>query len=143
MPVIPIEPTQGLTTVDVTMDGPSKNRSTGFINLDKISALEERLRAVEGNNLIHLMIAAKVCLVPNIMVPNEFIVPEFIKYIKLECPYTHLRSYYNKMAEMIHNDKMLIYFFQDSLTGSALNWYMRLDNMRIKTWKDLIDVFLK
>jgi hypothetical protein len=22
---------------------------------------------------------------------------------------------------------MLIYFFQDSLTGSALSWYMRLD----------------
>jgi hypothetical protein len=47
------------------------------------------------------------------------------------------------MAEMIHNDKMLIYFFQDSLTGSALSWYMRLDNIKIKTWKDLVDAFLK
>jgi hypothetical protein len=47
------------------------------------------------------------------------------------------------MAEMIHNDKMLIYFFQDSLTGSALSWYMRLDNIKIKTWKDLVYAFLK
>jgi hypothetical protein len=31
------------------------------------------------------------------------------------------------MAEVIHDDKMLIYFFQYSLTGSALSWYMRLE----------------
>ena len=123
--------------VNVTADGPSENRSIGFINLSKISVLEERLRAVEGNNSIHPVIAAEVCLVPNIVVPKEFRVPDFVKYTGLECPYTHLRSYYNKMTEMIHNDKMLIYFFQDSLTGSALSWYMRLDNMRIKAWKDL------
>jgi len=89
------------------------------------------------------MIPAEVCLVPNLVVPKEFRVPDFIKYTRLECPYTHLRSYYNKMAEMIYNDKMLIYFFQDSLTRSALSWYMSLDNTKIKTWKDLVDAFLK
>jgi len=93
--------------------------------------------------LIHLVIAAKLCLVPHIVVLKEFRVSDFIKYTRLECPYTHLRSYYNKMAEMIHNDNMLIYFFQDSLAGSALSWYMRLDNIKIKTWKDLVDAFLK
>ena len=89
------------------------------------------------------MIAAELCLVPHIVVLKEFRVSDFIKYTRLECPYTHLRSYYNKMAEMIHNDNMLIYFFQDSLAGSALSWYMRLDNIKIKTWKDLVDAFLK
>jgi len=44
---------------------------------------------------------------------------------------------------MIYNDKILIYFFQDSFTGSALSWYMRLNNIRIKTWKDLVYAFLK
>ena len=143
MLAIPIQPTQAPTIVDVTADGPSENRSIDFINLDKISTLEKRLRAVEGNNLIHLVIAAEVCLVPNIMVLKEFRVPDFVKYTELEYPNTHLRSYYNKMAEMIHNNKMLIYFFQNNLTGSALSWYMRLDNIRIKTWKDLVDAFLK
>ena len=47
------------------------------------------------------------------------------------------------MAEVIYDDRMLIYFFQDSLTESALSWYMRLDNIKIKTWKDLVDAFLK
>jgi hypothetical protein len=76
-----------------------------------MGALEERLRAVEGYNFIDPVIALKVCLVPDIMVPKKFIVLDFVKYTKLECPHTHLRSYYNKITEMIHNKKMLIYFF--------------------------------
>jgi hypothetical protein len=44
---------------------------------------------------------------------------------------------------MIHNNKMLIYFFQGSLTRSVLSWYMRLDNTKINKWKDLTDAFLK
>jgi hypothetical protein len=47
------------------------------------------------------------------------------------------------MAEVIYDDKLLIYFFQDSLTGSALSWYMRLDNAKVKKWKDLVEAFLK
>lgn len=47
------------------------------------------------------------------------------------------------MAKMIHNDKMLTYFFWDSLIGSVLSWYIRLENTRIKKWKDLVEAFLK
>jgi hypothetical protein len=77
------------------------------------------------------------------MVPKDFRIQDFIKYTGLECPNTHLRSYYNKMAEVIRDDKLLIYFFQDSLAGSALSWYMRLDNGKIRSWRDLVEVFLK
>ena len=52
--------------------------------------LEERLRAVEGNDWFDLMRATKVCLVPNIVVPKDFRIPDFIKYTGLECPNTHL-----------------------------------------------------
>jgi len=83
-----------------------------------------------------------MCLVPNIIVLKNFRIPEFIKYTRLESPNTLLRSYCNKMAEVIYDDK-LIYFFQDSLAGSALSWYMRLDNVKVKKWKDLVEAFLK
>jgi hypothetical protein len=63
------------------------------------------------------MRAAEVCLVPNIVVPKDFRIPDFIKYTGLECPNTHLQSYYNKMAKVIRDDKLLIYFFQNSLQG--------------------------
>ena len=47
------------------------------------------------------------------------------------------------MTEVVHDEKLLMHFFQDSLSGAALSWYMRLDNTRIYTWKDLIDAFIK
>jgi hypothetical protein len=143
VPIAPILSSQAPITVDLTADGPPSNRSTDFVNSDKLSALGERLRAVEGNDWFDPIRAAEVCLVPNIIVPKNFRIPEFIKYTGLECPNTHLRSYCNKMAKVIHEDRMLIYFFQDSLTGSALSWYMRLDNIKIKTWKELVHAFLK
>jgi hypothetical protein len=87
--------------VDPTTKGPSDDRSTSQRDYDKWVALEERLRIVEGNNLTDLILAAEVCLVSNIMVPKEFSVLDFVKYTELECPNTHLWSYYNKMVEVM------------------------------------------
>jgi hypothetical protein len=143
VPITPIQPTHPPITVDLTTERIPDNRSPSLMYHDKLFALEERLRAVEGNDWFDPMRAAKVCLVPNIVVPKDFRIPDFIKYTGLECPNTHLRSYCNKMAEVIRNDKLLIYFFQDSLAGSALSWYMRLDSVRIRSWRDLVEAFLK
>jgi hypothetical protein len=107
--------------MDPTTKGPSNNRSTGPIDHDKRVVLEERLRAFEGNNLINPVLAAKVFLVVNIMVPKEFRALDFVKYTRLECLNTHFWSYNSKMVEMIHNDKMSVYFFQYSLTRSAFS----------------------
>jgi hypothetical protein len=139
----PTRPIQIPIIMDLTNEDPQDVRFSDHVGYDKWTALEERLRAVEGNDLFDPIRAAEVCLVPNIIIPKKFRVPEFVKYTGMECPKTHLHSYYNKMAEVIHDDKLLIYFFQDSLTGSALSWYMRLDNVRIKKWTDLANAFLK
>ncbi|RDY09898.1 hypothetical protein CR513_05666, partial [Mucuna pruriens] len=32
---------------------------------------------------------------------------------------------------------------KDSLIGVALNWYVNLERGRIKTWRDLVEAFLK
>jgi hypothetical protein len=45
---------------------------------------------------------------------------------------THLKFYYNKMAKVMNDEKLLVHFFQDSLNGAALSWYMRLDNTKIR-----------
>jgi hypothetical protein len=47
------------------------------------------------------------------------------------------------MVEVIYNEKLLIQFFQDSLSDAALTWYIWLDNTKIKTWKDLVDAFIR
>jgi hypothetical protein len=47
------------------------------------------------------------------------------------------------MVEVMHDEKLLTHFFQDSLSEAALNWYMRLDNIQIQSWKNLIYAFIK
>jgi hypothetical protein len=47
------------------------------------------------------------------------------------------------MKKIIRNEKLIIYFFQDSLIGSVLSWYMTLDNIRVRKWSDFVDAFLK
>jgi len=51
--------------------------------------------------------------------------------------------YCRKMAAHSHDEKLLIHFFQESLTGNTLNWYMHLESACIRSWKDLVDAFLK
>eukprot|EP00258_Populus_trichocarpa_P033942 XP_024449961.1 auxin response factor 18-like [Populus trichocarpa] len=89
-------------------------------DLEKWTALEEKIRAVEGDHLCDLVKAVNMCLVSNIVIPKKFRVPEFIKYTGIQCPITHLKVYYNKMAEVVDDEKLLIHFFQDSLSDAAL-----------------------
>jgi hypothetical protein len=117
----PTQPIQIPITMDLTKEDPQDVRFSDRVGYDKWTTLEERLRVVEGNDLFDLVRVTEVCLVPNIVILKKFRVPEFVKYTRMECLKTHLCSYYNKMAEVIHDDKLLIYFFQDSLTSSTFN----------------------
>ena len=67
-------------------------------DIDKMAALEARIRAIEGLDLYDPVRAAEMCLVPNVVVPKKFRVLEFIKYTGTQCPITHLKSYCNKMG---------------------------------------------
>ncbi|XP_073260719.1 uncharacterized protein [Populus alba] len=95
----PARPIQIPIIMDLTKEDAHDFKFSNYEGDDKWTALEERLRAIEGNDLFDPIRAAEVCLVPNIVIPKKFRVPEFVKYTGMECPKTHLRSYYNKMAE--------------------------------------------
>jgi len=97
---------------------------------DKLTALEQRMRTFEGTSLHDLIKAAEMCLVPNVIIPKNFRVPEFVKYTGTQCLATYLKAYCNKMVEVVYDEKLLIHFFQDSLSGVALTWYMRMDISR-------------
>ena len=50
--------------------------------------------------------------------------------------------YCQKMSAYTDNDKLLIYCFQDSLTGIVAQWYLKLDKAHIRSSKDLARAFL-
>ncbi|XP_058733105.1 uncharacterized protein LOC131604697 [Vicia villosa] len=104
--------------------------------------LDERLKAMEGRDSVNLD-AAGLCLVPGINIPAKFKVPNFEKYKGTTCPIVHVKAFCNKMAPYAENDKLLMHFLQDSLSGTSLEWYNQLERTDVRTWKELAEAFVK
>jgi len=105
--------------------------------------IEERLRVVEGFGDYPFADMTDLCLVPDIVIPPKFKVPDFDRYKGTTCPKNHLKMYCRKMGAYSRDEKLLMHFFQDSLVGAAVIWYTNLEASRIRTWKDLIMAFLR
>ena len=97
---------------------------------------------MEGSDVYGMVDAYKMSLVLDLVLPPKFKVPTFDKYNGTKCPSTHLYMYCRKMTRHTSNDKLLIYCFQKSLSGSATRWYNFLDRDQIKLWTNLAEVFL-
>jgi hypothetical protein len=109
---------------------------------DKFNEMRREMRALKEKDLFGKD-AHELCLVPDVVVPHKFKVPDFEKYKGSTCPKAHLTMYARKMSTQTSNDKLLIHYFQDSLTGAALRWYMDLDRVDIRTFNDLASAFMK
>ncbi|CAL5196203.1 unnamed protein product [Lathyrus oleraceus] len=104
--------------------------------------LEKRLKAIEGQDTLEPN-ALDMCLVPGLVIPPKFKVPEFEKYKWDRCPKHHLVMFCRKMTSHAHDDQLIIHYFQDSLNGASLSWYLKLERSHIQSWMDLANAFLK
>ncbi|KAI5419781.1 hypothetical protein KIW84_043805 [Lathyrus oleraceus] len=126
------------------MPQPTKPVIGGFPDpaIDRLHALEEKFKSLEVHTTPGLEVV-NMCLVPGLVIPQKFKVPNFDKYKGMSCPRTHLRAYCRKMAAHISNDQLLIHYFQDRLSGASLEWYMQLERGQVQSWRDLAEVFLR
>ncbi|XP_050897422.1 uncharacterized protein LOC127104276 [Lathyrus oleraceus] len=108
----------------------------------RFQMMEERFMAMQGPDTFGLDVA-NMCLVPDVKIPPKFKVPSFEKYQGVTCPKTHIRAFCRKMAAHSSDEKLLMHFFQDILSGASLEWYMQLERMHIRTWRELAEAFLK
>ena len=60
---------------------------------EKFDLIGERLRAIEGIGDYPFADMAELCLVPDIVIPPKFKVPDFDKYKGTTCPKNHLKMY--------------------------------------------------
>ena len=79
--------------------------------------LEQRLKAIENKNTLKGLNPNDLNLVSNLVIPPHFKMPRFEKCDGTSCLEMHLIMYCNKMTVHAHNEKLLIYIFQESLTG--------------------------
>ena len=98
-----------------------------MVEREKFDHIKERLRAVEGGGDYAFADMAELCLVPDIVIPLKFKVPDFDKYKGTTCPTNHLKMFNRKMGEYSKNKKLLMHFFQESLTGAVVTWYTNLE----------------
>ena len=78
-----------------------------------------------------------------VVIPHKFKAPTFAKYDGASCPKLHLRSYVRKIQPYTADKNLWIHFFQDSLSGTQLEWFYQLDGASIRNWEDLATAFYK
>ena len=82
-------------------------------------------------------------LVYGIVIPPKFKVPRFDKYDGVSCPKMHLRSYVRKIQPHSLDNDLWVHFFQDSLSGTQLDWFYELEWADVQNWEDLAASFYK
>ncbi|XP_016681136.2 uncharacterized protein [Gossypium hirsutum] len=110
---------------------------------DRCKWLEEKFQATENADYHRGVDAKDLSLVPDLVLPPKFKMPEFKKYNGTNCPEAHITMFCRRMMGYINNDPLLIHCFQDSLIGSAVRWYNQLSRANIHSWKDLAQAFMK
>ncbi|PKI72916.1 hypothetical protein CRG98_006616, partial [Punica granatum] len=75
--------------------------------------------------------------------PLKVKMPEFEKYDGTKYPRHHLRHYHTKMLQYWDYEQFGVATFQESLSGSALNWFMSLQAEDIPSWVELAKKFVE
>ncbi|KAA3459150.1 hypothetical protein EPI10_013669 [Gossypium australe] len=99
--------------------------------------------ALENVNHHHGIDAKDLSLVPNLVLPHKFKMPEFEKYNGTSCPEAHITMFCRWMTGYMNNDQLLIHCLQESLVGAASRWYNQLSRANISSWRDLAQAFMK
>ena len=109
---------------------------------EKYDEMHREVRALLGKEKFGKT-AYDFCLVPNVQIPHKFKIPDFEKYKGNSCPEEHLKMYVRRMYAYARDDQVLIFYFQESLTGPASKWYTNLDKAKIQTFRDLCEAFVE
>jgi len=104
-----------------------------MVERETFDHIEKRLRAIEGGKDYAFANMAELCLVPDVVIPPRFKVPNFDKYKGTTCPKNHLKMHCRKMRAYAKDEKLLMHFFQESLTGAAITWYTNLESSQVRS----------
>ncbi|KAI5430955.1 hypothetical protein KIW84_035195 [Lathyrus oleraceus] len=109
----------------------------------EIQMLAEKIKVLESYATPGVVNMSNMGLVEGIVIPQKFKAPAFDKYNGSSCPETHLQAFVRKISAYTADQKLWMYFFQDSLSGGSLEWYTKLRSSDIKNLQDLGDAFFK
>ena len=82
---------------------------------EKLETIMNRLNSLQG--MKRSIDPKQYCIVSNLEIPKDFKIPDFEKYDGTSDPHIHVSMYHSKIGAYIKNEKMLMYYFQESLKG--------------------------
>lgn len=85
-------------------------RNLSDSDMERLRKLEEKFKSID----VHCTIGMDVVdmfLVPVLVIPKKFKVPNFDRYKWVSYPHTHLGAYCLKTEAQINNDKLMIHYF--------------------------------
>ena len=77
------------------------------------------------------------------VIPHKFKALVFAKYDGVSYPKLHLYSYIRKIQPYTADRNLWVRFFQDSLSGTRLEWFYQLEGANVRNWEDLAAAFYK
>ncbi|XP_016747539.2 uncharacterized protein [Gossypium hirsutum] len=110
---------------------------------DRCKWLEEKFKELEDADHYCGIDAKELSLVPDLVLPPKFKMLEFERYNGTSCPEDYITIFCRRMTGYVNNDQLLIHCFQNSLSGAAAKWYNQLSRTQVKSWKDLVQAFMK
>ncbi|PKI71949.1 hypothetical protein CRG98_007632 [Punica granatum] len=108
----------------------------------RIRKMEEIIRALQVGSSRFAYGDNNWNLFPGMRLPPKIKIPDFKRYEGTNDPRHHLRHYQSKMMPYWDYEEFVVQTFQDSLTGSTLDWFMSLKADDILTWAELSQKFL-
>ncbi|PKI73411.1 hypothetical protein CRG98_006181 [Punica granatum] len=108
----------------------------------RMKKMEETIRALQAGSSRFDYSDSDWNLFPGMRLPPKIKIPDFKRFDGTKDPRHHLRHYQRKMLSYWDYKEFVIQTFQDSLTGSTLDWFMTLKAGDVPTWTHLSQKFL-
>ncbi|XP_070054120.1 uncharacterized protein [Nicotiana tomentosiformis] len=103
----------------------------------KLKGIEHSLKNLQGmGNQINVSYN-DLNMFPNTHLPTGFKMPKFNLYGGRGDPAAHLRGYCSEMRSIGGKYELLMAYFNESLSGAALEWYNRQDVGKWHVWDDM------
>ena len=136
----PFQNSKGNQEKDKTDHDPLALGNEKKIN-ERMNKMEEMIR--RDCNMEELMDYDSLSLFPNARLPPKFKMPTLDKFDGIGCPKSHLKMYMRAMQPLGTTKEVLAQMFQNTLIGVALRWFLNLDDVGARSWKDICREFYK
>ncbi|XP_070002314.1 uncharacterized protein [Nicotiana sylvestris] len=109
----------------------------------RLKSLEQQLKNIQGLAGQKSIAFKDLCMFPDVRLPLGFKNPKFEKYNGHGDPIAHLKRYCNQLRGAGGNEKFLMIYFRESLTGIASEWFMGQDTSCWYVSDDMAQAFVK